>query len=102
LCIAFIADAPVLNASTVSVVAFAPSSIIIYNKNTESNVVNIKLDCPSNKSKKTNWTTLPFETLPDHVSLIGNSQAARPVAHIVFSSSSTVLQLWQRKKKHNY
>lgn len=32
LCIAFIADAPVLNASTVSVVAFAPSSIIICNK----------------------------------------------------------------------
>lgn len=32
LCIAFIADAPVLNASTVSVVAFAASSIIIYRK----------------------------------------------------------------------
>uniref|UniRef100_A0A2P2LU20 Uncharacterized protein n=1 Tax=Rhizophora mucronata TaxID=61149 RepID=A0A2P2LU20_RHIMU len=28
-CIAFIADAPVLNASTVSVVAFAPSNVII-------------------------------------------------------------------------
>jgi hypothetical protein len=32
LCIAFIADAPVLKASTVSVVAFAASSIIIYKK----------------------------------------------------------------------
>jgi hypothetical protein len=32
LCIAFIADAPVLNASTVSVVAFAASSIIIYRR----------------------------------------------------------------------
>lgn len=30
-CIAFIADAPVLNASTVSVVALAPSNIIICN-----------------------------------------------------------------------
>lgn len=33
-CMAFIAAAPVLKASTVSVVAFAPSSIIIYKENT--------------------------------------------------------------------
>jgi len=32
-CIAFIAAAPVLNASTVSVVALAPSNIIICNTN---------------------------------------------------------------------
>jgi hypothetical protein len=43
-CIAFIADAPVLNASTVSVVAFAPSSIII-----------CKIDIQSTKFK-----ALPF------------------------------------------
>jgi hypothetical protein len=98
LCIFFIAAAPVLSASTVSVVAFAPSSIIIYNKNTESNAVNIKSDYPSNNTKKENRTTLSFiKTSPDHVSLVGNSQAARPVAHTVFSSSSTVLQLLQRK-----
>jgi hypothetical protein len=101
LCIFFIAAAPVLNASTVSVVAFAPSSIIIYNKNTESNAVNIKSDYPSNNTKKENRTTLSFKTSPDHVSLVGNSQAARPVAHTVFSSSSTVLQLLQRKN-HDY
>ena len=56
-----------------------------------------KSDYPSNKTKKENQSKLPFETSPDHVSLIGNSQAAQPVAHIVFSSSSTVLQLFTNK-----
>ena len=50
-CIAFIADAPVLNASTVSVVAFAPSNSIICN-----------IDIQSTKVK-----ALPFNQKPKQI-----------------------------------
>ena len=49
LCMAFIAAAPVLNASTVSVVALAPSNSIIWDTNPKDN----KLEKRSQESNQT-------------------------------------------------